>query len=116
MQLSRQNSQRTFFNSGSSANLLGISALCQSGKLHPGDKVIVPALSWSTTVFPLVQYGLQPIFCDANDEDFNISIEELENLIKSNTPKALMLIHTYGCPADMNQIKDLCEFTQFNFN
>ena len=96
-------------NSGSSANLLAIAALCQSGKLHPGDKVIVPALSWSTTVFPLVQYDLQPIFCDANDEDFNISIEELENLIKNNAPKALMLIHTYGCPANMTQIKDLCD-------
>ena len=96
-------------NSGSSANLLAIAALCQSGRLHPGDKVIVPALSWSTTVFPLVQYDLQPIFCDANDEDFNISIEELENLIKNNAPKALMLIHTYGCPANMTQIKDLCD-------
>ena len=76
-------------NSGSSANLLAIAALCQSGKLHPGDKVIVPALSWSTTVFPLVQYDLQPIFCDANDQDFNISIEELENLIKITHQKLL---------------------------
>ena len=97
-------------NSGSSANLLAISALCQSGRLLPGDKVIVPALSWSTTVFPLVQYDLEPIFCDANDVDFNISIDELEYLIKSYKPKALMLIHTYGCPADMNRIKDLCDF------
>ena len=45
-------------NSGSSANLLAISTLVQSSKLKKGDKVIVPALSWSTTVFPLVQYGL----------------------------------------------------------
>lgn len=95
-------------NSGSSANLLAISALCQSGKLNPGDKVIVPALSWSTTIFPLVQYGLIPIFCDCNDLDFNLSIKELEYLINIYKPKALMLIHTYGCPADMNQINDLC--------
>ena len=96
-------------NSGSSANLLAISALCQSGKLYHGDKVIVPALSWSTTVFPLVQYGLIPVFCDCNDLDFNISIEELESLIKIEQPKALMLIHTYGCPANMKQIKDICD-------
>lgn len=95
-------------NSGSSANLLAISALCQSGKLNPGDKVLVPALSWSTTIFPLVQYGLVPVFCDCNDLDFNLSITELESLINLHKPKALMLIHTYGCPADMTQINDLC--------
>ena len=95
-------------NSGSSANLLAISTLCQSGKLKKGDKVIVPALSWSTTVFPLVQYGLIPIFCDCNDLDFNISIDKFEKLIKDQKPKALMLIHTYGCPADMDAIKNIC--------
>ncbi len=95
-------------NSGSSANLLAISALFQSGKLKTGDKVIVPALSWSTTVFPLVQYGLIPVFCDCNDSDFNISNENFERLIEIHKPKALMLIHTYGCPADMDAITDLC--------
>ena len=45
-------------NSGSSANLLIISSLVELGRLKPGDKVLVPALSWSTTIFPLVQYGL----------------------------------------------------------
>ena len=95
-------------NSGSSANLLAISALFQSGKLKAGDKVIVPALSWSTTVFPLVQYGLIPVFCDCNDTDFNISNTNFEKLIEIHNPKALMLIHTYGCPADMDTIIDLC--------
>ena len=95
-------------NSGSSANLLAISALFQSGKLKTGDKVILPALSWSTTVFPLVQYGLIPVFCDSNDIDFNLSNKNLEKLIESHKPKALMLIHTYGCPADMDTITELC--------
>ena len=106
-------------NSGSSANLLAISTFCQAGKLKKGDKVVVPALSWSTTVFPLVQYGLIPIFCDCNDIDFNISINKFEKLINEEKPKALMLIHTYGCPADMDKIKsicnvieDICETTQ----
>ena len=96
-------------NSGSSANLLAISTLCQSGKLKRGDKIIVPALSWSTTIFPLVQYGLIPVFCDNNNIDFNISINEFEELIDIHTPKALMLIHTYGCPADMDKINDICK-------
>jgi len=91
-------------NSGSSANLLAISTLVQSSKLKKGDKVIVPALSWSTTVFPLVQYGLIPIFCDCNDLDFNISLNNLQIAIEKYQPKALMLIHTYGCPADMDEI------------
>ena len=96
-------------NSGSSANLLAISTLYQAGKLKSGDKVVVPALSWSTTVFPLVQYGLVPVFCDCNDIDFNISIENLESLVNSYKPKALMLIHTYGCPANMTEIVKICE-------
>ena len=95
-------------NSGSSANLLAISSLFQSNKLQIGDKVIVPALSWSTTIFPLVQYGLIPVFCDCNDTDFNLSNLNLERLIEIHNPKALMLIHTYGCPADMDNITDLC--------
>ena len=95
-------------NSGSSANLLAISALFQTGKLKAGDKVIVPALSWSTTVFPLVQYGLIPVFCDCNNTDFNISNINFEKLIEIHKPKALMLIHTYGCPANMDIISDLC--------
>ncbi|KGG16349.1 MULTISPECIES: DegT/DnrJ/EryC1/StrS family aminotransferase [unclassified Prochlorococcus] len=95
-------------NSGSSANLLAISTLMQSGRLSVGDKVIVPALSWSTTVFPLVQYGLVPVFCDANDTDYNIDTYHLKSLIKKYNPSAIMLIHTYGCPADMNQICSLC--------
>ena len=94
-------------NSGSSANLLAISTLVQASKLKKGDKVIVPALSWSTTIFPLVQYGLIPIFCDCNDLDFNISINNLQVLIEKYQPKALMLIHTYGCPADMNEISKI---------
>ena len=56
----------------------------------------------------MVQYGLIPVFCDCNDLDFNLSITDLESLINIHKPKALMLIHTYGCPADMNQINDLC--------
>ncbi len=96
-------------NSGSSANLLAISTLIQSKKLEKGDKIIVPALSWSTTIFPLVQYGLVPVFCDCNDLDFNISIKNFRNLIEEHHPKGLMIIHTYGCPADMDSICSICK-------
>ncbi len=96
-------------NSGSSANLLAISTLFQKGLLKKGDKVIVPALSWSTTVFPLVQYGLTPVFCDSNAHDFNISIEQIEDLINEHEIKGIMLIHTYGCPANMDLLNQICQ-------
>ena len=95
-------------NSGSSANLLAISALVQSGRLDKGDKVLVPALAWSTSVFPLVQYGLIPIYIDISPDDFNLSIEELNKACVEHSPKCLLLIHTYGNPADMDKIMQLC--------
>ncbi len=95
-------------NSGSSANLLAISALVQLGKLKSGDKVLVPALAWSTSVFPLVQYGLVPVYIDISPVDFNLSIDELNNAVIKHSPKALLLIHTYGNPADMDKIMQIC--------
>ena len=95
-------------NSGSSANLLAISALVQSGKLEKGDKVIVPALSWSTTIFPLVQYGLVPVFVDISTEDFNLSLDNVENCVKDHAIKAIMIIHTYGNPVDLDFLVNFC--------
>ena len=88
-------------NSGSSANLLAISALIHSGKLKAGDKVIVPVLAWSTTVFPLVQHGLVPIYVDICPETFNLNPFEVQDCVKQYDVKAIMLIHTYGNPADL---------------
>jgi len=95
-------------NSGSSANLLGISALVQSGKLKKGDKVIVPALSWSTTIFPLVQYGLIPVFVDISYKDFNLSLSDLEECVNDHDIKAIMIIHTYGNPVDLGFLVNFC--------
>ena len=62
-------------NSGSSANLLAIAALANpftKNHLNPGDEVIVPALSWSTTIWPLVQHNLIPVFVDCDLNNFNL--------------------------------------------
>ena len=61
-------------NSGSSANLIGLSAMVLNKKynINPGDEVIVPAISWSTTYFPLTQLGLIPVFVDVELNTFNI--------------------------------------------
>ncbi len=61
-------------NSGSSANLLAVASLVYSGRLNRGDEVIVPAVSWSTTYFPLYQLGLKLKFVDIDIETLNISL------------------------------------------
>jgi len=96
-------------NSGSSANLLAISSLVQTGRLKQGDKVAVPSLAWSTTVFPLVQYGLIPVFVDIDRYTFNLDLKKLSEAIMSHDIKALMLIHTYGNPVNMDVVMDICE-------
>ena len=95
-------------NSGSSANLLAISALVQTGRLRSGDRVIVPALAWSTTVFPLVQYGLVPIYVDIDPLSFNIDLSACQVAVEEYKPKALMAIHTYGNPINMDRLLEIC--------
>lgn len=68
-------------NSGSSANLIGIASLIYSGRINRGDEVVVPAVSWSTTYFPLSQFGLKLVFVDVDPETFNMDITKLQNVI-----------------------------------
>lgn len=93
-------------NSGSSANLLAIAALCNPvtpNRLEPGDEVVVSALSWSTTVWPLVQHGLVPKIVDIDPGTLNIDPNEVEKAIGPKT-KALMPVHVYGNPCDMRAV------------
>lgn len=95
-------------NSGSSANLVLISALVQGPfDLRPGDEVIVPAVSWSTTYFPLTQMGLIPVFVDI-DENFNIDVTAVRKAITSRT-KAIFAVNLLGMPAHLNILRDLCQ-------
>jgi len=98
-----------FVNSGSSANLLMIYYLLESGELKRGDKVIVPALSWSTTLSPVIQFGLEPILCDCNLNDLSIDLQHFEQLIETQNPKCLVLVPILGFVPDMNLISDICE-------
>ena len=70
-------------NSGSSANLLSIASLFYKRKnpLKAGDEVIVPALAWSTTYFPLIQYNLKIRLCDIDLNTLNYNIEDLKKKI-----------------------------------
>ena len=93
-------------NSGSSANLLMVASLCSkynNSYLKKGDEVIVPAMTWSTTVFPLLQYGLVPVLVDSDIETLNIDPESIERSISPKT-KAIMIVHIYGNPCEMDKI------------
>lgn len=104
-----QTSNAISVNSGSSANLLAIFGLIESEILKKDDKVIVPSLSWSTTVFPLTQAGLIPVFCDQSTDDYNINLDQVEEQAQREDVKALMLIHTYGLTPDMDRVMEICQ-------
>ncbi len=98
-----------YVNSGSSANLLMIYATKISGVLGKISRpnVIVPAISWATTVSPFIQFGFNPILCDV-DTDLNINIEKLHNLnIKS--PSIVMIVHVLGTACKMAEIQAFCK-------
>lgn len=98
-------------NSGSSANLLAFAALSNPAfinHLNPGDEVIVPALSWATSVWPIIQHQLIPVFVDCELTTFNFDYEKLEAAITPKT-RAIMVVHVYGCPCDMNIIMALAK-------
>ena len=97
-----------YCNSGSSANLLIVSALQQMGLLQ-NPKVIVPQVSWSTTVFPAIQLGLQPVLCDCNLTNLGINLTHLEELIEKEKPSALILVHVLGFDSHIEKIIKLCE-------
>ena len=64
-----------FVSSGSTANFLLLSALKVRYNLKPGDKVLVPAMTWVTNVAPIIQLGLKPIFCDVDTQNFSFDLD-----------------------------------------
>tara|TARA_B100002003_G_C14099193_1_gene528640 strand:+ start:286 stop:1548 length:1263 start_codon:yes stop_codon:yes gene_type:complete len=98
-------------NSGSSANLLAVFAAgnpLKKNHLKKGDEILVPVLCWSTSVWPLVQFGLKPVFVDININTLNINIDELKKKITKRT-KAILLINVLGICSDLFQIKKIAK-------
>lgn len=94
--------------SGSTANLLMIAALFfkKDNPLKRGDEIIVPAVSWSTTYFPLQQYGLKVKFVDIDLETLNIDLDQLEAAITDKT-RAILTVNLLGNPNDFARINTL---------
>ena len=99
-------------NSGSSANLLAISALTSpklgERRLKPGDEVITVAAGFPSTISPIIQNQLIPVFVDVNLGTYNINTEKLEDAISSKT-RAVFLAHTLGNPFNLDSIMALVE-------
>ena len=93
-------------NSGSSANLLSAFALVNPKKkkrLKPGDKFIIPAICWSTSLWPLVQCGLKPEFIDVDKTNYCLDVNRLN---KSTKAKAIMNIHILGNSTNMDELNN----------
>ena len=97
-----------YVNSGSSANLAMIYSLLISNRLK-NKKIIVPTVSWTTTITPLIHLGLEPILCECDKETLGIDIEHFKALIKEHKPSALMIVHILAFPCKMDEIIQLCE-------
>lgn len=97
-------------NSGSSANLLMVAALFYTQnatlKLQRGDEVIVPAVSWSTTYYPLYQYGLKIKFVDIDLKTLNYDLDQLALAVSDKT-RAIMAVNLLGNPNDFGRIKQI---------
>lgn len=96
-------------NSGSSANLVAAAVLVNPAfpdRLRPGDEVIVPAVAWSTTYYPLVNVGLVPVLVDVDLETFTLDPAAVERAIGPRT-RAMMPVHLLGNPCDMRALGDL---------
>jgi CDP-6-deoxy-D-xylo-4-hexulose-3-dehydrase len=96
-------------NSGSSANLLMIATLLSEqvkNRLRPGDEVITPAVTFPTTLTPVVQNGLIPVFVDCQPGDYEIDVTQLEAAVGPKT-RCIFVPHTVGIPCDMDVIMEV---------
>ena len=95
-----------FVNSGSSANLVLINALKEMYGWCDGDEIIVPAVTWSTNINPIMQCGLKPVFVDVNLHDFSFDYKHIEENISDRT-KAIFITHLIGFPSNIPLIKKI---------
>ena len=98
--------QSLMVNSGSSANLLAFQCLVNPYRkriLNKNDEVLIPTLCWSTSLWPIVQSGLKPVFVDVDIKTLNINTKDMEKKINKKT-KVIMLVHVLGNSTNMDEI------------
>jgi CDP-6-deoxy-D-xylo-4-hexulose-3-dehydrase len=99
-------------NSGSSANLLAVSALTSrtlgKASLKAGDEVITVAAGFPTTVAPIIQNNLVPVYVDVNLKTYVANTDQISEAIGPKT-KAIMMAHTLGNPFELDKVRKLCD-------
>ena len=103
-------------NSGSSANLISMSCLrnpLSPNRIPYGSEVIIPAVCWSTTLWPILQNNLKPVFVDVELNTFNIDLESLKKKITKKT-KAIIIVHVLGSSTNMNELMKIVRKHKLN--
>ena len=108
-----------FVSSGSTANLLLVASIMEKYNLKKGDKIVVPSITWVTNISPIIQLGLQPVFCDIDPYTFSFDLDSLKNIADDNDIKGVFVTHLFGISADIDAykailpkaifIEDVCE-------
>ena len=109
-----------YVSNGSTANFLLVAAIKEKHNLKEGDKVLVPAMTWVTNIGPIMQLGLEPVFCDVDPENFCFDIKHMEYLSKKHDDiKMVFVSHLFGISGEMDEykrifpnsifIEDVCE-------
>lgn len=96
-----------FVSSGSTANFLLIAAVKELYGLKNGDKVLLPACTWMTNVAPIMQLGLEPVFCDINLYNFSFDLAEAKNIATKHDIKLVFITHLLGFSADNESLKKI---------
>ncbi|AIX29064.1 hypothetical protein Syn7803US26_211 [Synechococcus phage ACG-2014f_Syn7803US26] len=98
-----------FVSSGSTANLLLVSAWKELYEIPDQAKVIVPACTWVTNVAPIIQCGLTPVFCDINLEDYSFDLDKLQELRDEyhDDIRGIFVTHLLGFPANVEKFRDV---------
>ena len=96
-----------FVSSGSTANFLLVAAVKELYGLKNGDKVLLPACTWMTNVAPIMQLGLEPVFCDINLYNFSFDLAEAKNIATKHDIKLVFITHLLGFSADNESLKKI---------
>ena len=96
-----------YVSSGSTANFLLVAAIKELYGLKNGDKVLLPACTWMTNVAPIIQLGLEPVFCDVNLQNFSFDLNDARLIAKDHDIKLVFITHLLGFSADNEQIQKI---------
>jgi CDP-4-dehydro-6-deoxyglucose reductase, E1 len=102
-------------NSGSSANLLALSTLSNPmiNKIKKNDEIITPAVTWATTVFPIINIGATPVFVDVDPESYTLDISKISDAISKKT-SAIMPVHLLGGSCDMKNLQKISKTNELS--